>query len=452
MAQPINWINQVKNKPFVDVRSYGAKGNGTTDDTAAIQEAIDDNPGGLITFPSGVFMINDDGLHVTVNGTVLKGGADRSTTLTAIEGSNPSKMIYIDEADYCQIRGLSIVMNNDDSFSQNPTGGDCIYIYKSQRGHLDDLWIQGAGRHNIYGASLPKNVGTGNESCCWKFTESTMIYAGSSGMYGYSLTDWRILGVEFQMADLHQFHSVGCGSIRFTGCDFGGAGSNPIPATGGHGFFSEVTDWSAQVGGGKFMFSNCQFGNNMKHDLYINGINQAFTDTAQYHNLISACTFIPPPATKLAGYSAIVLKDSPYNSITGCVLAGNTASGSGVGKYSYGIKIEETQSGLSGYNAMTGNAMGILWGTSAISIPGLDYPISSAGGTDIIGTTGVPGKLSEPLGLLPVAFASLPSAADAARIMYVTGAKGNASTRILESSPGQVCIAVSDGTNWKSWS
>lgn len=46
--------------PFVSVSFYGAKGDGITDDTAAIQSAINGlTEGGIVYFPSGTYMISD---------------------------------------------------------------------------------------------------------------------------------------------------------------------------------------------------------------------------------------------------------------------------------------------------------------------------------------------------------------------------------------------------------
>ncbi len=54
--QQVNFVNSVINKPFVDARDYGAKGDGITDDTAAIQRAIDSIPnGGVVYFPPGIY-------------------------------------------------------------------------------------------------------------------------------------------------------------------------------------------------------------------------------------------------------------------------------------------------------------------------------------------------------------------------------------------------------------
>ena len=40
LAQQVDWIAQVRNKPFVDIRSSGAKGDGTTDDSAIFNSVI----------------------------------------------------------------------------------------------------------------------------------------------------------------------------------------------------------------------------------------------------------------------------------------------------------------------------------------------------------------------------------------------------------------------------
>jgi len=69
-----------------DVTGYGATGDGSTDDTAAIQDAIDDLPvtGGAIIFPPGTYLINKS---ILMNGT---SGLRNYVTLT---GSGPSTVI-----------------------------------------------------------------------------------------------------------------------------------------------------------------------------------------------------------------------------------------------------------------------------------------------------------------------------------------------------------------------
>lgn len=59
----------VKNSPWVDVKAYGAKGDGRTDDTTAIQAAI--NTGKPILFPEGTYLANN--LTVSTAGQTFSG-------------------------------------------------------------------------------------------------------------------------------------------------------------------------------------------------------------------------------------------------------------------------------------------------------------------------------------------------------------------------------------------
>lgn len=69
------------------VTSYGARGDGETDDTQAIQAAIDAaeaNGGGIVVFPAGVFRCN-----IVVGPRIwLQGAGTRATTLVSVAGSD----------------------------------------------------------------------------------------------------------------------------------------------------------------------------------------------------------------------------------------------------------------------------------------------------------------------------------------------------------------------------
>jgi hypothetical protein len=77
-----------KKDTVIDVKDFGAQGDGVTDDTAAIQAAIDSaNMGGAIVFPRGVYMVT--GLKLKVHGTQLVGGARYGTRLVRLSGTAP---------------------------------------------------------------------------------------------------------------------------------------------------------------------------------------------------------------------------------------------------------------------------------------------------------------------------------------------------------------------------
>jgi hypothetical protein len=73
---------------FVNVRSYGAKGDGVTDDTAAIQAAITAaNPGRTVYFPSGTYKITSTIALTNVTGVRLRGEHGRSYASSAGSGA-----------------------------------------------------------------------------------------------------------------------------------------------------------------------------------------------------------------------------------------------------------------------------------------------------------------------------------------------------------------------------
>ena len=64
-----------QNTGIVNVKDFGAAGDGVTDDTAAIQNAID--AGGLVIMPEGIYRISS-GLMVDVNKTTFRGVSSRA--------------------------------------------------------------------------------------------------------------------------------------------------------------------------------------------------------------------------------------------------------------------------------------------------------------------------------------------------------------------------------------
>lgn len=85
----------VKNKTLVSVKAYGAKGDGTTDDTESIRNAITMAlaEGGSLYFPSGIYYINKTNIDVSgielfgAKNAILKGNANYSDPLFVSSGN-----------------------------------------------------------------------------------------------------------------------------------------------------------------------------------------------------------------------------------------------------------------------------------------------------------------------------------------------------------------------------
>jgi hypothetical protein len=105
-----------KNTIEINVVDYGAKGDGITDDTAAIQRAIDAaTQGAMVVLPRGVFMVR--GLKVRNKGTALVGDGRWATRIVRLSGSAP--LIDISgsgtkagHARYASIRNLMLSGSN----------------------------------------------------------------------------------------------------------------------------------------------------------------------------------------------------------------------------------------------------------------------------------------------------------------------------------------------------
>jgi len=74
----------------INVRDFGAKGDGVTDDTDAIQAAVDSiggGQGGTVNIPRGTYMVR--GIAITRDGTRLIGESRWGTQLKRISGTKP---------------------------------------------------------------------------------------------------------------------------------------------------------------------------------------------------------------------------------------------------------------------------------------------------------------------------------------------------------------------------
>lgn len=76
--------SETKNKNNINVKDFGAKGNGKSDDTKAIQEAIDavDEQGGIVYLPPGTYLISDS-LLIKNKGKIKIKGSGFSSVIKA---------------------------------------------------------------------------------------------------------------------------------------------------------------------------------------------------------------------------------------------------------------------------------------------------------------------------------------------------------------------------------
>jgi hypothetical protein len=93
---------QAKLRESVSVKDFGAVGDGVTDDTAAIQAAL--NLGGSIFIPSGTYLTNS-GLTVSVNGTRFY---SENSSVKLLMGSSPTTNLLNIQANNISIIGIHL--------------------------------------------------------------------------------------------------------------------------------------------------------------------------------------------------------------------------------------------------------------------------------------------------------------------------------------------------------
>ncbi|MFD8415791.1 glycosyl hydrolase family 28-related protein [Streptomyces sp. NPDC059650] len=134
---------------WFDVKAYGAVGDGATDDTPAVQRALDaarTAGGGTVHFPAGTYLVrpaagktaalsvDGDGIRLTGSGaktsTLLK-GAD--CTLLKMSGTGPAYSTGATHRRYCSIENLG--------FNGNRKTGLLLELYYNNNSYFRDLFM-----------------------------------------------------------------------------------------------------------------------------------------------------------------------------------------------------------------------------------------------------------------------------------------------------------------------
>lgn len=217
-----------------DVASFGAKGDGVTDDTAAIQAAVDAIPttggigGATLVFSFGEYLISST-IHINQHGVRLEssGGFTAALVATAaltgpmIEFSIPNSIMRGP-----QIRNLRLTMN-----AGNASG---VYMRSPyDNAMIENLFITGLGG-SAYGVKIDVQTGASAPVA----QTLTAINCWLSGRTGYTGTLWDLenlqeatfitckgVGADPARVNGTAFHIKGGRSLAFYNCSTASVGS-----------------------------------------------------------------------------------------------------------------------------------------------------------------------------------------------------------------------------------
>lgn len=159
------YVNISDNPIHLSVKDYGAVGDGTTDDSAAIQAAVDTCgvAGGVVLFPPGVYLLDSAAIWLpadTTGPTVLSGyGATIKLTETSSFFCSWTR-----PADYCTFGHWIIEGFGIDCDNITPTGTQgVIQVHGShmQRVNVDDILIRDIRMYNLESATSGNDVQIG---------------------------------------------------------------------------------------------------------------------------------------------------------------------------------------------------------------------------------------------------------------------------------------------------
>lgn len=132
----------------VNVRDYGATGDGSTDDTAAIQSAIDEAGDGNIVFiPAGTYMINDTGL-TAINPCIIQGVGEASILQKITNTSGSYVMLTVNGGS--TVQNLTFIGDWESHVASTGEYGHCVVATGGGNIAIRDCLMESAWGDGIY--------------------------------------------------------------------------------------------------------------------------------------------------------------------------------------------------------------------------------------------------------------------------------------------------------------
>jgi hypothetical protein len=210
LAQVVQQPPPSATQPYLNVKDFGARGDGATDDTVAIQQALNAVPptpnGGVVFFPPGIYPISDD-LQVTKSNTTLLGmGAGVSTlkigtfwNTPPFSGSVPAMVNLFGQQTahiaHIQVQGLHF-MGSPNADANEPKCVSCLFA--------DDVTIEGNLFENFGHECIWPAGNNTSPSQHWRITQNHFTQIGLTSSSPSAVT---INGRDFLVA-MNTFDTV----------------------------------------------------------------------------------------------------------------------------------------------------------------------------------------------------------------------------------------------------
>lgn len=253
----------VQSNNYISVKDFGAKGDGTTDDTTAIQNAINSfSNGGSLFFPKGTYLSGALKIKSRVFlvgdgfGTILKAKQNISNHFITLDNANVERCGIIDMV----IDGnKSSQTGAYDLIHYDPTGGtwetnEQCYLFES-------LAIRNGKNHGIYLESVCRSN---------KFNNVDVYWCKGHGYYIKGSDNFFINSVAWGNS-LNGFHNVG-GNNLYSNCKAYYNGYDVDSINSGDGFYMGDSSVCTKL-------SNCEAQENGRNGLTLQGAANVLVST-----------------------------------------------------------------------------------------------------------------------------------------------------------------------------
>jgi len=135
----------------VNVKGFGAKGDGVTDDTEAIQNAINNSNGKVVFFPAGTYIISNT---LTIPSAISLLGANKHETIIKNVNTSGADAIKMGESgsrsDHCRIENLTI--------QGNESSGNGLIFEGSFALIINNRFIENGGAGMVANSAWTNNI------------------------------------------------------------------------------------------------------------------------------------------------------------------------------------------------------------------------------------------------------------------------------------------------------
>jgi parallel beta helix pectate lyase-like protein/pectate lyase-like protein len=204
----------------LDVRGFGARGDGSADDAPALQLAVDElrADGGTIVLPAGTYQL---GAKITINANRLRLLGEPGCIVRTVEGDHGIELG--NGVDFLQYLGLEGIV-----FSRINIGVDhCVRVRKVAQFSIERCHFVGGE----VGLSIDQGT-VGTVQAC-RFGEG----CATDGLKLSNCALVSVVGCYFENSEAgHEAHvevAPGCSSLSIVGCSFGSGVGRAVQLAGG---------------------------------------------------------------------------------------------------------------------------------------------------------------------------------------------------------------------------